>query len=81
MQIDEFRKFNRLQQWHIAKELGSIFFHKTNPNHHIRIFQMDGYFVEIWENLNNQMLDSLEVYQSSRLLEKYASQIDLNDLY
>ncbi len=81
MSIDEFKRYPHFQQWYIAKDLGKLIFSKTTPNHQINIYHVFDFFVESWENLNTQMLDSLITYQNTQLLEKYADEIDLDDLY
>lgn len=81
MSVDEFRKYPKWQQWQIAGHQGKLILSKRTPNHQIKVFQMDNFFVEAWQNLNNQMLDSLVTYQSGKLLEKYADEINIDDLY
>lgn len=81
MRIEAFRKYPRFQQRQIASTHGKLILSKDTPNHAIRVYQVDDFFVEAWENLNNQMLDSLLAYKSSQLLEKYADQINIDDLY
>lgn len=81
MLLNDFKSYPKMQQWQIAKRDGDIFFRRKTPNHSIIIYRLDNIFVEAWVNMNNEMLDCLEAYKSSSLLEKYADQIDLDDLY
>jgi len=81
MSVDEFRKYSKLQQWQIARSKGNIILSKNTSNHEIQIYQLDNFFVEIWQNVHNQLLDSLVVYQSTLLLEKFADEINIDDLY
>lgn len=81
MRIEAFRKYPSFQQRRIASTQGKLILSKDTPNHAIRVYQVDDFFVEAWENLNNQMLDSLIAYKSTQLLEKYTDQINIDDLY
>lgn len=82
MFFHDFKLYSKMQQWQIAKRDGDVFFKRKTPNHAIMIYRLDGnIFVEAWVNVNNEMLDCLEAYQSSNLLEKYTDQINLDDLY
>ena len=81
MSVDEFKKYSKLQQWQIARSQGNIILYKNTSNHEIQIYQLDNFFVEIWQNVHNQLLDSLVVYQSTLLLEKFADEINIDDLY
>ena len=65
----------------MANRQGRVILSKNTPNHEIMVYQLEDFFVETWQNLNNQMLDSLVTYQTTQLLEKHAEAINIDDLY
>ena len=81
MSIDEFKRYPHFQQWYFAQAQGKLTLTKSTPTPQISIYQVSDFFVESWENLNTQMLDSLITYQNTQLLEKYTDEINLDDLY
>ena len=81
MLADQFRRYPTLQQWQIARNHGRVILSQNTPNHEIIVYQLKDFFVETWQNLNNQMLDSLVTYKTTQLLEKHAEAINIDDLY
>ena len=80
MSINEFKNYPRFQQQQIAGTQGKVILSKDTLNHAIRVYQLGDFFVEVWENQNNQMLDSIIAYKSGELLERFTDQINIDDL-
>ncbi|MFP4094263.1 MAG: hypothetical protein ACLFUB_07235 [Cyclobacteriaceae bacterium] len=81
MTLEQFNRLPFFQRHSLALNNGEVILKQENPNHTIRVYCIENFFVEIWKNKLSHMPDSLLAFRSTELLDKYAGQINLNDLY
>lgn len=81
--MDSQYAFNHLPlagQLRYIQENGQLLFSKETENHRISLLNLHDFFVEIWFNLNMEMVDSLISYKNTALLEKFVDQVNIDAL-
>jgi hypothetical protein len=80
MTLEQFNRLSFFQKHSHVLNNGEVILEKDNINHHITIFCIDRFFVELWKNKLSEIPDSLLAFRRSDLLRRYADEIRLDDL-
>ncbi len=81
MELQEFRELDQDDQAQTAWELGEHIATRISLLHTITLWQIEGFYVEIYYNQADQKIEKLRSFRSTILLTPYLKQIDISSVF
>ena len=81
MTLDEFTLLNEAKQAEALIDHGTFIAERTYKNFDIFLYQIDNFYVEIYHNLNYNMMQGMRSFADDDALEPYLESIDISCLY
>jgi hypothetical protein len=81
MTLDEFTLLDEATQAGALIDRGIFIAERTYKNFDIFLYQIDNFYVEIYHNLNFNMMQGMRSFEDADALEPYLESIDISCLY
>ena len=81
MTLDEFTILDDSKQAEALIDRGSFIAERHYKNFNIFLYQIDNFYVEIFHNLNFNMMQGMRSFEDFDALEPYLEAIDISCLY
>lgn len=81
MTLDEFTLLDEAEQAGALIDHGIFIAERTYKNFDIFLYQVGSFYVEIYHNLNFNMMQGMRSFEDSEALEPYLEAIDISCLY
>ena len=81
MTLDEFSLLDEPKQAEALIEHGIFIAERHYKNFNIFLYQIDNFYVEIFHNLNFNMMQGMRSFADDEALEPYLESIDISCLY
>jgi len=76
----EFNKLSLAQQADIVWNCGTFIAERQEENHTIMLYQIEGFYVEVFYSRNKRRIPATRSFTSTYLLQPYLDAIDLKDI-
>ena len=81
MEISEFRELHQDDQAQTAWEYGEHIATRITLLHTVSLWQIEGFYVEIFYNQADQKIEKIRSFRSTILLTPYLKQIDISSVF
>lgn len=81
MNSRDFQELKTLEKVHHVLGNGEEIMSRIYLYYHIKLYSVDGFFVEIWYRQAASKIDYVEVVDIDEIFLRYKKEIDISDLY
>lgn len=81
MDLHEFRELDQDDQAQTAWEYGEHIATRISLHHTITLWQIEGFYVEIYYNSAEEKIEKLRSFRSTIFLTPYLKQIDISSVF
>lgn len=80
MKMKDFKILQPDEQMDIIEKKGAFLDHRTSGSYSIALFQIDGFYVELFFHVIKLIYKKIRIFENTTLLDPYINSIDITDL-
>ena len=81
MTLDEFTRLNETKQAEVLLAQGAFVAERMYKNFTIFLYQVNNFYVEVYHNVNFNVMQGMRCFQDDEALQPYLEEIDISCLY
>jgi len=81
MTLDEFTRLNETKQAEVLLAQGAFVAERMYKNFAIFLYQVNNCYVEVYHNVNFNVMQGMRCFQDDEALQPYLEEIDISCLY
>lgn len=80
MTLYQFNALKEPEKAEVIKAHGVELAQRVDEEHRITLYQIDGFYVEVYRSIQDDVITRYRSFSSANLLDPYTDQIDINKL-